>query len=97
MNSIEILKIEYPGDKAWESYLSAFADRLIDDGEWIKHLPAIPDKQFAAILAVKLGGDTTRWFSSPCPALEGRTPKDVFENESMGGRVLRTLLMRMPV
>lgn len=97
MNAIEILKIEYPGDEAWENYLSVFVDSWGAHDERNLCLPAISDKKFAAILAVKLGENATSWFSSPCSALEGRTPKDVFENEPMGGRVLRALLMRMPI
>jgi hypothetical protein len=97
MDAISILKNEYPGDEAWVNYLSVFADNLDAQDDKSQYLAVIPDKQLAAILAVKMGKNATIWFSSPCPALEKRTPKDVFENEPMGGRVLRTLLMRMPI
>ncbi|MFN7206469.1 MAG: hypothetical protein ACK5VG_02450 [Burkholderiales bacterium] len=96
MNAISILKDEYPGDKAWTNYVSIFIeDKDIQNNENLS-LNFIPDKELATILVVKMGAKAINWFHSPCPALEGRTPKDIFENEPMGCKVLRTLLMRMP-
>jgi Protein of unknown function (DUF2384) len=95
MDAVSILRSEYPGDKAWDIYLTYFAkDWDTDDN--CEYINVCTDKQIAAILTVRFGENATTWFCSPCRALDGRTPKDILENEPLGNRVLKTLLMRMP-
>ena len=97
MNAITVLCDEYPGDEAWKRFVAAF------ESEWKKrqdqhlYLAVIPDEEFAIVLSWSMGRDSVNWFMQPCEALSKRTPKDIFENESSGRRILRTLLMRMAV
>jgi hypothetical protein len=97
MNAISTLATEYPGDSAWKAFVSVFDGLWTANSDKEKYLGTIENEEIALVLAARLGEDALRWFSSPCNALQGRTPDDVFRNEPRGVQILRTLLMRMPM
>jgi hypothetical protein len=55
------------------------------------------NQQLASVLSSLMGAGAIDWYLHPIPALNDKTPNEVMENEVHGIRVLRTLLMRMPI
>ena len=87
----------YPGDRAWEDYVSAFQN------DWLKlknkhfFLDVTGDEGFAIVLSYILENNIVRWFEKSIPALGGHSPREVLNKCDNGKNVLRALIMKMPV
>jgi hypothetical protein len=92
MSSTEILDSEYPGEEAWSRFSDcySFADKELCEKIDI-------DQDIAQVLLVMLGSVeyVNSWLSKSLPALDGDCVSDVLKR-SNGGRVIRSLVMRMP-
>lgn len=95
MNSIDILRNEYPGDQAWQAFVDVFrpAWKLRQDGDLYRL--NIGDEEIAIVLTALMGARASDWFVNPCAALGRRAPCDVLRNEHSGLKVIRSFLMRM--
>ncbi|WP_371876389.1 antitoxin Xre/MbcA/ParS toxin-binding domain-containing protein [Pseudoduganella chitinolytica] len=97
MTNTEFLRDEYPGDLAWQSFLEAF------DSEWSRwpekelYQSRLFNSEFAAVLTSIFGIHSVDWLIQPCAALGNRSPIDVLENESDGDKIIRSLIMRIPI
>lgn len=96
MSSLHILESEYPGDAAWQQFVSSYRPAWGHLIEKAALLDALQDEDIAIVLAGYMGKSALRWYGSPCPALDGKTPAEVRKNECSGLQVIRSLLMRMP-
>ena len=88
--SIAILVHEYPGDQAWDHFVSVIASGSQDGS--LK----LADKAIARVLTASMGARASDWLDYHVPALEGRTPTDVLSSHPDGAKAIRTVLMRMP-
>jgi len=92
-NTLLILLNEYPGDDAWEQFVSTFPEVYIDyiDQNSI-------DVDILKVLYWKKGNNAERvlsWLGKPIPALDGNTVFDIMKMQE-GRTILRTAIMRMP-
>jgi hypothetical protein len=97
MSAIAVLKNEYPGDKAWQEFVSFFRTDWEMRPDKEIYLSTIRDHELASVLSSSMGIAAVNWYLQPVQALDNRAPNEVMENEVLGLRVLRTLLMRMPI
>ena len=96
MSTIDVLRDEYPGDDAWQKFVSVFRpdwERLTDKE---LYRSKFGDDEIAIVLAVTMGSRADEWFNKPIGALGKRAPFDVMKNEPSGTKIMRSLLMRMP-
>lgn len=96
MNTIDVLREEYPGDDAWQRFVDVFRPAWKDWLEKSLYLTDLGDDEIAVVLTATMGYRSKDWFNQPCKALEGRAPSDVLQNELFGKQIVRHLLMRMP-
>jgi len=96
MNAVDTLKIEYPGNDAWEKFVSVFRPAWTQWQDKEKYLRIMHDEELAIVLTATIGARCTTWFVSACGALDKRSPEEVLIYEGDGINVIRTLLMRMP-
>jgi len=92
-NRLSILYSEYPGDDAWNEYISCFPDI---DAKLAEQMPI--EAEFAKALYWNKGEDLARvksWLKKPVPALDGKTFYEVLKLKE-GRTILRTAIMRMP-
>lgn len=96
MSQLELLINQYPGDTAWENFYHVFKDdwNCLDNKD--EYLHVISDEKIAAVIAVKMGNRGLSWFSSTIPALDGKTPAQVFYSSPNGKLAIKNLIMRMP-
>ncbi len=90
---LSILLNEYPGDEAWNTYVSCFPAIDLDLAKQV----AIGE-DFARALYWKKGDDLDRvkhWLNKPVTALDGNTVHEILKLEK-GNKILRTAIMRMP-
>ena len=93
-SNLEILHNEFPGMEKWERFSNLA--REIDVSEIKKEFPNIEDS-ILKVLFSKLGKDIDRtklWLSTSNPALDGKSPLNIYCQEG-GIYILKTLLMRM--
>ncbi len=92
-NILLVLLNEYPGDDAWDQFVSTFPEIYID---FIDQIPI--DADILKVLYWKKGNNADRvlnWLGKPIPALDGNTVFDILKMQE-GKTVLRTAIMRMP-
>lgn len=90
------LENEYPGDAAWEEFVSAIRSLERPDHKSDVLSFAFCDEEMAFVLNVLVGEQASAWMTTPCSALEMRTPIAVSQSGLSGSRIIRSLLMRMP-
>lgn len=95
MSAIAVLRDEYPGDAAWQRFVSVFRAEWAERTNRPYFMATIGDEDVAIVLAASLGERAIAWFKTPIGALDKRTPAEV-QKLPAGNRILRTLLMRMP-
>lgn len=95
MNSTT-LEAEYPGDLAWQRLVSTYLPAWEQSVDKSTLLDAVLDEDVAIVLAGYRGEKALSWYSSPCPALDGRAPTEVRKNVRGGLQIIRSVLMRMP-
>lgn len=90
------LDTQYPGDRAWDSFVQAI------DSEWEscsvqKELLSAFEGDLGLASAVHwhLRENALNWLDTPVPALQGAMPRDCLKT-IQGVQALKTLLMRMP-
>jgi hypothetical protein len=92
-NTLLVLLNEYPGDDAWEQFVSNFPEVCID------HIDQNSiDADILKVLYWKKGRNAERvlrWLGKPIPALDGNTVFNIMEMQE-GRTILRTAIMRMP-
>lgn len=92
-NTLLVLLKEYPGDDAWDRFVSTCPDVSADlSGK----LPIEAD--ILKVLYWKKGNNFDRvasWLQKPVPALDGHTVTDIIKMQE-GKTILRTVIMRMP-
>ena len=84
---------EYPGDEAWEKFVTCFPEVNAD---FCKRVAVTND--IVRVLYWKKGDNLNRveeWVDSKIPALDGRSPRDILSLDR-GETILRTAIMRMP-
>jgi hypothetical protein len=94
----ETLRREYPGDEAWASFVAAFkpASAEYRRAQASALIPA--DVEMAETLIAILGHDPALdWIDRPIDTLDGRSPADVMANDPDGIRIVRHVLMRLPI
>jgi hypothetical protein len=93
-SNLEILRNEFPGMEKWAIFSNLA--REVDISEIKTEFPNI-ENSILKVLHSKLGKKTNRtklWLSTPNPALDGRSPLNIYNQEG-GELILKTLLMRM--
>lgn len=94
--TLAILEREYPGEAAWENFASAIRSMQNSNGRRVVHPLESCDEQMALVMNAIMGDHASSWMTSPCKALEMRTPLEVLQTERAGVQIVRHLLMRMP-
>jgi uncharacterized protein (DUF2384 family) len=81
VKSVDLLIVEYPGDDAWDRFVTA---------------TDAADDEIDSVARVMLGTDAQQWLQTPLGALDGRSPSDVSVAEAQGRTAIRSLMMRLP-
>jgi hypothetical protein len=89
----ETLRREYPGDEAWAGFVAAFRPEATDHRHAQASAP-IPAETLVAILGYDAALD---WVDRPIDALDGRSPAEVIADDPDGIRIVRHVLMRLPI
>lgn len=92
-NRLSILVEEYPGNLAWNNFVSSFPDL---DADLLTKIPI--ENDCAKVIYWKKGNkldEVKKWLAKPIPALDGKTPLEILSLEH-GKTILRTAIMRMP-
>jgi len=85
----ETLRREYPGDEAWAGFVAAFRPEATDH-RYAQASAPIPAETLVAILGYDAALD---WVD----ALDGRSPAEVIADDPDGIRIVRHVLMRLPI
>jgi hypothetical protein len=96
VNAIETLCDEYPGDEAWQKFLTTFRLAWHHWQDKQIYTASLGDAEIAAVLTAAMGQESIVWFTRACGALDGKSPNEVLDHEANGLRIIRSLLMRMP-
>lgn len=98
MSILDTLKIEYPGDEAWQRYASVFRPVVTKHEANIVHL-IIPEDESLAETLVGLFGqlEAAAWVERPNDALDGLSPRQVLASVEGGDRIVRHAVMRIPL
>jgi hypothetical protein len=90
------LESQFPGDKAWESYVEAVSPAWKDCSIQDELLSRVNgDLGLAKAIHWHLQRDALAWFERVLGALDEETPRRCTESET-GVRRLKSMLMRMP-
>ena len=93
MTEIEILARDYPGDDAWQRFVSAYDSPQRED------LPKLSlDIDILQVTTNYFGNSqkAENWLQKELPPLGGASVVEVFGDEVSGRNIVRHLLMRLP-
>ena len=94
----ETLRREYPGDEAWAGFVAAFRPEATNHRHAQASIPIPADTDMAETLVAILGYDAAlEWVDRPIDALDGRSPAEVIADDPDGIRIVRHVLMRLPI
>lgn len=93
MSYLKTLNLEYPGDEAWKRFVNT-----VSKTETSKLLNIKIDNDIFNVATYHIGNmeKAIEWLDKEVPALDGKSPYEVFTNEINGKIIIRSLLMRMP-
>jgi uncharacterized protein (DUF2384 family) len=92
------LRAEHPGDAAWERYVAVLGQAVTpDDARMVRRL--VPEDEGLAETLVGVFGraEALAWMKRPNDALDGFSPRRVIALADDGIRIVRHVVMRMPI
>ncbi len=94
----QTLRREYPGDEAWAGFVAAFKGASTGHrrAQASALIPADADMG-ETLVAIMGHGRALDWVDRPIDALGGRSPADVIADDPDGIRIVRHVLMRLPI
>lgn len=98
MSALETLRFEYPGDDAWAAYAAVFAPPADAIDPDMARMLVPQDEELASTLIGIMGrAEASAWIDRSIPALDAMSPAQVIATLPGGCRIVRHLVMRMPV